>query len=66
MDLLPFGPRGVDKNFFNQPSVLGHDLPDQHAIDRATSLALAVADGHHALAHGGVGLDVIAAGFDEG
>ena len=66
MDLLPPGPRGVDKNFFNQPSILGHDLPGYYAIDRDTPLALAVADGHHALAHVGVGLDVIAAGFDEG
>ena len=66
MDLLPPRSRCADKNFFNQPSVLGDDLSNHHAIDRTISLALAVADGHHALAHGGVGLDVIATGLDEG
>ena len=66
LDLLPFGPRGANQNFFHQPTVLGNDLPDHNAVDRAASMALAVVDGHHALAHSGAGLDVVATGLAKG
>src|SRR3990172_5712213 len=66
LDLLPTGSCRADEDLLDQPPVLGHDLPDHHAVDWSISVALAVVDGHHALADGSTGLDVLAPGVAEG